>query len=236
MPDVKPFLSLHQSQIKDIAASIDIGPVLAARQASPQARQFALQACENAGVDIPAAGAFTIAEASEAAAKAFSDIGKRIEFKATLSAGGLLLEPSPASINKLAVVTAGLMLRKANIPAPKDGRPYSVREFEDLLAGKDISITHRMEIKNACFQAGIIDAASGVVAKPVAAPPIQAAKSICESLRLDWPEGGKKLMASRIDDAMDKYHWVKFEDGKEVRDHDRRVRAKNTLSAAGVLA
>jgi hypothetical protein len=235
MPDVKPFLTLHRSQIQDIAASIDIGPQLAARSASPEARQYALQACKDAGVDIPSAGAFTIAEASAAAAKAFTTPEKRIEWKAKLSAGGLLLEPNSNQANKLAIVTAGLMLRKAGIPAPVE-RPYTVKQFDELLAGKpEISITHRMEIKNACFAAGIIDAGSGVVAKQVAAPPIQAAKSICESLRLDWPDNGKKLMASRVDDAMDKYGWVKFEAGKVVLDLDRRVRAKNTLSAAGVL-
>jgi hypothetical protein len=34
---------------------------------------------------------------------------------------------------------------------------------------------------------------------------------------------------------MDAHHWTKFVEGKEVRDADRRVRAKNVLTAAGVL-
>jgi hypothetical protein len=232
MPDIKPFLTLHPIQIQGIAAQIDIGPTLAARQASPEARQFALQACEKAGIDIPPSGAFTVHEASGAAAKAFSSIEQRIEWKAQISAGGLLLEPTP--VNKMAIVTAGLMMKKAGIPAP-DGKPYTVKEFDALLAGKDISIEHKLEIKNACFQACVISAESGVVSKQVASPPIAAAKAICESLRLDWPESGKKLMASRVSDAMEARKWTKFVEGKEVPDYERRVRAKNTLSAAGVL-
>jgi hypothetical protein len=234
MPDIKPFLTLHRSQIKDIAASIDIGPVLAARQASPEARQFALKACKDAGVDVPASGAFTIAEASAAATKAFASLEKRFQFKEILSSGGLLLEPS-SPVNKEAIVTAGLYLKKAGIPAPTE-RPYTIKQFDDLLAGKsDISIPHRLEIKNACFAAGIIDHGSGIIAKPKAAPPIQAAKQICDTLGLEFPKNGMKLSIGIVEAAMDAHHWTRFVEGKEIKDADRRVRAKNTLSQAGVL-
>jgi hypothetical protein len=234
MPDIKPFLTLHPQQIREIAASLDIPSELTARQASPEAKAFALQACEEAGVIVPAAGAFTLHEANGAAAKAFDTPEKRIKWKAEISAGGLLLEVDN-STNKLAVVTAGLMMRKAGIPAPPNGKPYSVREFDDLLAATDISISHRLEIKNACFQAGVINNEGTVVSRPAPPPPIAEAKRICERLRLDWPEPGKKLMASRVNDAMDTYGWPKYEGRPDGQDFAQRVHAKNVFAAAGAL-
>jgi hypothetical protein len=144
------------------------------------------------------------------------------------------IDTSPTP-NKLAVVSAALHLKKSGIPAPT-GRPYSIQEFDKLLAGKpEISLDHKFQIKNACFAAGIIDTASTVVTKQAAAPPIQAAKQIVSTLGLEWPDTGKKLPIGVIEAAMDAHHWTRFIEGKEVKDADRRVRAKNVLTSAGVL-
>jgi hypothetical protein len=224
--DTKPFLTLHQSQIREIASQIEVGDD-APRAADPRLHSAAISACRNAGIEIPKRGYFTIHELDQAIAAAFdkampTTLGKRMEFKAKLNAGGLIAEPSP--INKEIVVRAGLMLKKAGIPAP-DGRPYTVAEFDRLMAGKaHISIPHRLEIKSACLAAGIID--SGVVAKPSVQPQaIEAARQIVNTLGLEYPTGGKKLTVGEVDAAMDSKDW----------NTQRTISAKNTLATAGVL-
>src|SRR6266849_5050009 len=111
MPTQLPFLTLHASQIKEIAASIGAQQPLAVQvKASADNRDIALRACGDASVEIPKAGAFTQTELDAAAASAFpkehpSHITNRIAFKQKVWAGGLLLEKSP--INQETVVRAG---------------------------------------------------------------------------------------------------------------------------------
>jgi hypothetical protein len=238
MPDILPFLPMHTKQIEAIAASINIGPEFTTRTVSPETKQSGIQACRDAGIEIPAAGAFTLKELDAALDKAFDkstlSLQRRMEMKARISASGLLLEPIP--VDKIAVVKAGLMLKKANIPAPTE-RPYSVAEFDALMATKaDISIPHRLEIKSACLTAGIISEQGTVVTKPSPPKPIEAARQIVSGLGLDMPEPGKKLPMGRVDAAMNAA-WGKpvVEYANDTRDFDRRVRAKRTLELAGVI-
>jgi hypothetical protein len=235
--DTVPFLTLHANQIRDIAATIKIPDEYVAPKASPEAKITAIDACHGVGIQVPPSGAFHIAELDAAMAKVFPasdtlNIDRRLRFKATLSAGGLILEKS--SVDKMAIVTAGLMLKKLGIPAPTD-KPYTLADFDKLLASKDISIPHKLEIKNAMFAAGVVSDEGTVVTRQVTKPPIAHAKRIVEGLGLEMPESGKKIPIGKVDAAMDAAHWTKFEGGKEVRDMDRRVRAKQILEQAGVL-
>jgi hypothetical protein len=179
MPDISPYLTLHSSQIRDIATSIKVDDA-ACRKASPESRAAALRACADAGIEVPSTGYFTVAQLDQAIATAFdkampTSIDRRLQFKAQLSAGGLIAEPS--TVNKETVVRAALMLKKAGIPLP-DGKPYSLAQFDALMAAKsEISLDHRWEIKSAAFAAGLIEQ-SAVAKSSGAAPPIAAAKHI----------------------------------------------------------
>jgi hypothetical protein len=223
-----PYLTLHPSQIRDIAASIDTGPELAVRVKPTQRdRDLALEAIHAAGVkELPSCGAFTSAQLDEICRKAFPSgeplsIQRRLEFKGKIYAGGLLLEPSP--VNKEAIVRAGLMLKKAGVPAP-DGKPYTIAEFDELMAGKDISVSHKLEIKAACLAAGIIDA--GVVSKPsVVAQAVEAARSIVDAIGIPWRETGTKLSVGLVDERMERLDW----------NSQRRINAKTVLASANVL-
>ncbi len=221
-----PFLTLHNWQIDEIAASIDTGNGLAVRvHASTEHRNAAIRALESAGIGVPEAGAFTIQQLDAALDTAFSRtnpnyLTRRMELKFLVASGGMLLEKSP--IDKHTIVRASLMLRKAGVPMP-DGKAYTVAEFDKLLAGKDISPEHKIEIKAACSAARLLEA--GAIEPKTLVQPIQAAKAICDTLGLEFPKNGLKLSTGIVDDAM----------AKRGFDERRRLNSKITLQAAGAL-
>jgi hypothetical protein len=221
------FLNLHASQINEIAASLGIKETLAVRvKASPEARIAAVNACEDANIKIPANGAFTQLELDNALDEAFDKaqplaMNRRLELKAKIYAGGLVLEKS--NVDQRVVVTAGLMLKKAKLPMPSD-RPYSLAEFDKLLAATQLAPGQKIEIKSACIQAGLVQ---DEPRRPVPGPlpqTVHAVGVVCGQLGLDVP-AGKKLTIGAVDDAMKAKGW----------DIDRRVRSKALLSSAGLL-
>jgi hypothetical protein len=227
MPDILPFLTIHPHQINEVAAAINAPEKLDVQvKASAQDRSAALQACEAAGIKVPPSGAFTLEELDAELSEAFprehpQSINNRLAFKLKASAAGMLLERSP--VDKKTIVIAGLMLRKAGIPLPVD-KPYSLREFDSLMAAKDISPVHKIEIKAACFAAGLIQEDAPKPAQPLPQT-ISAAKMICDGLGVDFPKAGGKLKTGTVDDVMARKNW----------DLDRRLRTKAVLAGAGVL-
>jgi hypothetical protein len=222
-----PYITLHASQISDIAASIKTGDDLAVRvNASAERRNEAIRALKAAGIGVPEAGAFTLKQLDAALDTAFNRIDpnsltRRMELKARVHAGGMLLEKS--TVDKRALVTAALMAKKGGFPLPAD-RPYSVAEFDEVLAAADppISVTHRLEIKSAFGKAGLLE--SGAI-EPKALPPINAAKAICDTLGLEFPKNGMKLSAGIVDAKMSERGW----------DERRRLNAKITLQSSGAF-
>jgi hypothetical protein len=221
------YITLHESQINNIAAQLDTGDELAVRvQANQVRRDEALRVLEAAGLTVPEAGAFTLQQLDAAldAVIPFSShnaITRRMEIKAKAYDGGLVLEKS--NVDKRALTICGLMARKGGFPLP-DGRPYSVVELDAVLAAADppISIEHRLEIKSAFSKAGLVE--NGVVEK-TQVQPIQAAKSICDTLGFAFPTNGMKLSTGVVDSAMAERHW----------DERRRLSTKITLQSAGAL-
>jgi hypothetical protein len=222
------FLTLHASQIQEFVDAVGEPEPAVLVKASPETRTHAIQALRAAGVEVPKAGAFTGAELDTALDVAIDKtlpgaIRRRMELKSQVYAAGLVLE-KPTNANTAVVVTAGLMLKKAKIPAPT-GKPYSVDEFDGLAAAADLSVAHRLEIKGACIKAGLVQDS---IIKPSTAPPPKAvhdAKQICERLDLDVP-AGKKLSVHALEAAMDAHRW----------DAGRRAYAKSALHAAGLIA
>jgi hypothetical protein len=101
--DNLPFLTLHAAQIKDIAAGIEIPDQYIKPNVSPKAKEAAIDACAEVGISVPPSGAFDIAQLDAEIAKRFppsdtQNIERRLKFKSTLAAGGLILEKS--NINK----------------------------------------------------------------------------------------------------------------------------------------
>jgi hypothetical protein len=235
------FLNLHRSQIDEIVAAAGAETTLAVKvKASPEARAMAINACSDAGIEIPTSGVFTQAGLDavldEACDKSHPlGITRRLELKTKIYAGGLVLEPS--NIDQRAVVTAGLMLRKAGIPLPED-KPYTLAQIDNMLAAAQLSPLHRIEIKSACIQAGLVQ---DEPRRPVAtqlqasAQVVQAAAIICGQLGLDVPKSGEKLNIGRVDAAMDSKGWTTIKDGKTVNDIERRVRTKQMLEQAGMI-
>jgi hypothetical protein len=222
-----PFITLHASQISDIAASIKTGDDLAVRvNASAERRNEAIRALKAVGIGVPEAGAFTMKQLDAALDTAFhrndpNYLTKRMEIKATVHAGGMLLEKS--TVDKRALVTAALMARKGNFALPAD-KPYSIAEFDEILAAADppISIEHRLEIKSAFSKAGLLE--TGAI-EPKQVQPISAAKAICDTLGLEFPKNGMKLSAGIIDAKMAERGW----------DERRRLNAKITLQSSGAF-
>jgi hypothetical protein len=226
MPTNLPFLTLHQSQIDAVAASIDTGNDLAVRvTASAERRNEAIKALAACGIAVPQGGAFTLRQLDAALDTAFHSadpnrIRRRMELKFIVASGGLLLEKS--NVDKRAITTAALMLAKAKIPLPTVA-PYSVQALDSLLAETDISIEHRLQIKQACFAAGLAE--GGVIEPKTPVQPIQAARSICDMLGLQFPANGMKLSTGVVDSKMAEKGW----------DERRRLNSKITLQAANAL-
>jgi hypothetical protein len=222
-----PYITLHASQISDIANSIKTGDDLVVRvNASAERRNEAIRALKAIGIGVPEAGAFTLRQLDAALDTAFhrtdpNYLTKRMELKATVHAGGLLKEKS--NVDKRALVVAGLMAKKGGFPLPAD-RPYSIADFDAVLAAANpaISPEHRLEIKSAFSKAGLLE--SGAI-EPKQVQPIQAAKSICDTLGLEFPKNGLKLSTGIVDAKMSERGW----------DERRRLNSKITLQAANAL-
>jgi hypothetical protein len=226
MPVESPFLTYHESQINNVAASIADEPMVRIN-ASPERRNEAILALKRVGIAVPATGAFNMRELDAALDTAFplSDgisVGRRIEVKILASNGGLLLEKS--NVNKRALVVAGLMAQKGKFPLPKDG-PYSIAQFDEILAASDppISIAHRIEIKSAFSKAGLLE--SGTIERKAHVPAVNAAKAICDTLGLEFPKLGLKLSTGIVDAKLAERGW----------DTKRRLNAKIVLQTAGAL-
>jgi hypothetical protein len=229
--NTQPYLTLHASQIQQFVDSIEIddSPRVLVTP-SPEAKSYALQECRAAGIAVPPAGAFTLPQLDAALAVAFPpadtlSLGKRIKMKATLYAGGMIAE-QPDDSKKRATVVAVLHLKKAGIELPPSDKPYSLQEFDQMLAAKDsISIEHRFQIKSACLAGGLV---ADPPRKPAGPLPetIQAARAICDRLGLEPPTGGKKLSITVLDAAMASRGW----------DANRRTHSKTALVQSGCLA
>jgi hypothetical protein len=223
-----PYITLHASQISDIAASIKTGDDLAVRvAASPEARNAAIKALKASGIGAPEAGAFTLQQLDAALDVAFhrtdpNYLTRRMELKATVHAGGLLKEKS--TVDKRALALCGIMARKGGFALPAE-RPYSVAEFDAVLATATpaISPEHRLEIKSAFSKAGLLE--SGAI-EPKQVQPISAAKAICDTLGLQFPTNGMKLSTGVVDAKMAERGW----------DERRRLNAKITLQSSGARA
>jgi hypothetical protein len=226
-----PYITLHASQIADIAASIKTtGDDLAVRvNASPEVRAAAIKALKVAGIGLPASGSFTLPELNTALDTAFPrsntvGIGKRMELKEAVYAGGLVLEKSTTAVDKKALVLCGLMARKGGFPLP-DGKPYSIADFADVLAAASpaISIEHRMEIKSAFSRAGLLQ--GGTIEPKQHIPPIKAARQLCDTLGLQVPGNGMKLSTGIVNERMERLDW----------NIERRLNAKIVLQSGGLL-
>jgi hypothetical protein len=221
------FLTLHASQIKEFVDAVGEPAPAVLVKASPETRTFAVQACRAADIEVPARGAFTQAELDVALDAAFdraqpTSLRRRMALKSQVFAAGLVLE-KPTNANTTAVVVASLMLKKSGIKPP-EGKPYSVAEFDGLLAATDLAVGHRLEVKGACMAAGLVVEPPRKATGP-APKAVHDAKQICERLDLDV-QTGKKLSVHALEAAMDAHRW----------DAGRRAYAKNVLAAAGVIA
>jgi hypothetical protein len=224
------YLSLHASQIQQFVDAVGEPEPAVLVRASTEMRTHAVQALRAAGVEIPKAGAFLPAQLDAALDGAFDkthpmSLHRRMELKTQVYAGGLVLE-KPTNVNATAVVTASLMLKKARIEPPKD-RPYTVAEFDELLAAASPSLptSHRFEIKAAALKAGLVVDPPRKPAGP-APKAVTEARAICERLSLDAPAAGKKLNVVVVEAAMASRGW----------DANRRAWAKSSLYAGGMLA
>jgi hypothetical protein len=226
---MKSLISLHASQVDQICSAVESDDTpRPSVKATPEAKALALRRCRDAGISIPAAGGFSIQELDAALDKAFdrahpSATRNRMGMKSALYAGGLILEP-PDPRAKRDLVMACLMSRKTSVPLPDD-RPFSMAELDALMAGKDLSIEHRLELKHQYLKAGLVQDGDRRAVHAQAAPTHDATK-ILDALGLDAPAAGKKLHTAAVDAAMTARGWSA----------DRRVRCKTTLAAASIIA
>jgi hypothetical protein len=198
---------------------------------APAPQIAALNACKDAGVEVPHSGRFASLEALDASLHAAFDkqsVGyfeKRISLKNQIIRAGLLIEQKQKPVDEGAIRFAANLLRKHRIPF--DGEHmYTVDDINAAMAKAELTPVDRIEVKVACERAGLLDTAGTTMSTPMPGPSINAARLVFRQLDLDPPAPGQKIAIAALNRAI----------REKGFDAVRSIEMKSTLHAAGLLA